>query len=156
MIRRATVLLVCCWTCVLTWAQSPAEMKSITDQLAASVYTGPSMATLRELTDTFGGRLTGSPAYVGSAEWAAAKFRSYGIQNVKLDPFTIPAGWQRKAASGAMVSPLSRPLSIASLGWSPSTPAGRGRRGCRRSGRSAGSEERRVGKECRSRWSPYH
>jgi hypothetical protein len=82
------------------------------------------MATLRELTDTFGGRLTGSPAYVGSAEWAAAKFRSYGIQNVKLDPFTIPAGWQRKAASGAMVSPLSRPLSIASLGWSPSTPAG--------------------------------
>src|SRR5882757_2794218 len=124
MIRRATVLLVCCWTCVLTWAQSPAEMKSVTDQLAASVYTGPSMATLRELTDTFGGRLTGSPAYVGSAEWAAAKFRSYGIQNVKLDPFMIPAGWQRKAASGAMVSPLSRPLSIASLGWSPSTPAG--------------------------------
>ena len=25
-----------------------------------------------------------------------------------------------------------------------------------RSGRSARSEERRVGKECRSRWSPYH
>src|SRR6267142_3745508 len=37
------------------------------------------------------------------------------------------------------------------------------RRGSRGSGRSsdrarrrAGSEERRVGKECRSRWSPYH
>jgi len=99
-------------------------MKPVTDRLAASVYTGPSMVTLQELTDTFGGRLTGSPAYIGSTEWAAAKFRSYGIQNVKLDPFTIPAGWQRGSASGAMLSPLSRPLSIGSLGWSPSTPPG--------------------------------
>src|SRR2546430_16277996 len=30
-------------------------------------------------------------------------------------------------------------------------------RGCQRGGDRAGrSEERRVGKECRSRWSPYH
>ena len=28
--------------------------------------------------------------------------------------------------------------------------------GVRRSGKSTRSEERRVGKECRSRWSPYH
>ncbi len=110
--------------CVLVWAQPPSEMKPVTDRLAASVYTGPSMATLRELTDTFGGRLTGSPAYQRSADWAAAKFRSYGIQNVRLEPFTIPAGWQRGSASGRMLSPLSRPLSVASLGWSPSTPAG--------------------------------
>ena len=124
MIRRACVLLWCWSFCALVWAQSPAEMKPVTDQLAASVYTGPSMATLRELTDGFGGRLTGSPAYQRSAEWAAAKFRSYGIQNVKLEPFTIPAGWQRVSASGTMLAPLSRPLSVASLGWSPSTPAG--------------------------------
>jgi carboxypeptidase Q len=121
---RLALPLICFLLCVLAWTQSPSEMKPVTDRLAASVYTGPSMATLRELTDTFGGRLTGSPAYASSAEWAAAKFRSYGIQNVKLDPFTIPAGWQRKGASGAMLSPLSRPLSIASLGWSPSTPPG--------------------------------
>src|SRR6266498_3583455 len=30
------------------------------------------------------------------------------------------------------------------------------RRRCCCCGRSARSEERRVGKECRSRWSPYH
>ena len=30
------------------------------------------------------------------------------------------------------------------------------RRPGRRAGEDAGSEERRVGKECRSRWSPYH
>jgi carboxypeptidase Q len=124
MIRRAIMPFVCGWLCVFVWAESPSEMKPVTDRLAASIYTGPSMGTLRELTDSFGGRLTGSPAYQRSADWAAAKFRSYGIHNVQLEPFTIPAGWLRGTASGAMLSPLSRPLSIASLAWSPSTPAG--------------------------------
>lgn len=124
MILRRVVLLLWCSIAAVVWAQQPSEMKPVTDRLAASVYTGPSMATLRELTDTFGGRLTGAPAYQRSAEWAAAKFRNYGIQNVRLEPFTIPAGWQRGSASGALVSPLPRPLNVASLGWSPSTPAG--------------------------------
>src|SRR3981189_3095318 len=112
MIRRAIVPFVCGGLCVVAGAQSPSEMKPVTDRLAASVYTGPSMATLRELTDTFGGRLTGSPAYQRSADWAAARFRGYGIQNVQLEPFTIPAGWLRGTASGAKLSPLSRPLSV--------------------------------------------
>jgi carboxypeptidase Q len=124
MTRRALVLLSCWSLCALAWGQQPSEMKPVTDRLAAAVYTGPSMTTLRELTDTFGGRLTGSPAYERAAEWAATKFRSYGIENVRLEPFTIAAGWQRGSASGAMVSPLARPLNIASVGWSPSTPAG--------------------------------
>src|SRR5208337_5425649 len=109
---------------VAGWAQQPAELKPVTDRLASSIYGGPSMATLGELTDGIGGRLTGSPAYVRATGWAAAKFRSYGIENVRLEPFTIPAGWQRGTASGAMLSPLSRPLYVASLGWAPSTPAG--------------------------------
>jgi carboxypeptidase Q len=109
---------------VLVSAQSPSEMKVVTDQLAASIYNGPSMTTLGELTDTIGGRLTGSPAYVSATEWTAAKFRSYGIENVRLEPFTIAAGWQRGTASSAMLTPLSRPLNVASIGWGPSTPAG--------------------------------
>src|SRR5208283_778380 len=109
---------------VAGWAQQPAELKPVTDRLASSIYGGPSMATLGELTDGIGGRLTASPAYVRATEWAAAKFRSYGIENVRLEPFTIPAGWQRGTATGAMLSPLSRPLYVASLGWAPSTPLG--------------------------------
>lgn len=124
MILRRLVFLSLCLFPAMVWAQSPSEIKPVADRLAGEVYTGPSMATLLELTDTFGGRLTGSPAHQHSAEWAAAKFRSYGIQSVKLETFTIPAGWQRGPASGTMVAPISRPLSIASLGWSPSTPAG--------------------------------
>ena len=122
---RCAVTLSVWWAIpVLAWPQQPSEMKPVTDRLAASIYNGPSMTTLGELADGIGGRLTASPAYVRSTEWAAAKFRSYGIENVRLEPFTIPAGWQRGTASGAMLSPLSRPLNVASLGWAPSTPAG--------------------------------
>lgn len=94
------------------------------DRLVGSVYTGPAMHTLRDLSDGFGGRLTGSPAYNRAAEWAAERFRSYGIANVRLDPFTIPNGWVRGTARGELLTPLSRPLNLESLGWSPSTPAG--------------------------------
>ena len=123
-LRRAIALAVWSAIPVLVWAQTPSELKPVTDRLAASIYNGPSMTTLGDLADGIGGRLTGSPAYVRSTEWAAAKFRSYGIENVRLEPFTIPAGWQRGTASGAMLSPLSRPLYVASLGWAPSTPPG--------------------------------
>jgi hypothetical protein len=123
-LHRAIALTVWWMIPVLASAQSPSEMKPVADQIAGSIFSGPSMTTLGELADGIGGRLTGSPAYVRATEWAVAKFRSYGIQNVKLDPFTIPAGWQRGPATGAMLAPLSRPLYVASLGWSPSTPAG--------------------------------
>jgi hypothetical protein len=123
-LRRVIALAVWSAIPVLGWAQQPSELKPVTDRLAASIYNGPSMTTLGDLADGIGGRLTGSPAYVRSTEWAAAKFRSYGIENVRLEPFTIPAGWQRGTASAAMLSPLSRPLYFASLGWAPSTPPG--------------------------------
>ena len=123
-LRRGIALAVWWAIPVLVWAQQPSDMKPVTDRLAASIYNGPSMTTLGDLADGIGGRLTGSPAYVRSTEWAAAKFRSYGIENVRLEPFTIPAGWQRGTASGALLSPLSRPLYVASLGWTPSTPPG--------------------------------
>jgi carboxypeptidase Q len=117
----ATVLAVSSAIPTLTLAQQPSDSRLVTDRLAASIYNGPSMTTLGELADGIGGRLTGSPAYVRSTEWAAAKFRSYGIENVRLEPFTIAAGWQRGTATASMLSPLSRPLYVASLGWSPST-----------------------------------
>ena len=106
-------------TCV---AAPPDDLQQATNGLASSVLTGPAMTTLRELTDGFGGRLTGSPAYERSAEWAAAKFRSYGIKDVQLEPFTIPNGWQRGYARAEMSTPLHRDLHVESLGWAPSTP----------------------------------
>ena len=105
-------------------AQLTPEIKDTANKLAGSVYTGPLMETERELTDTFGGRLSGSPAHNRATEWAVAKFKSFGIQSAHLEPFTIPNGWQRGSAHATMLSPMNRPLHLESLGWSPSTKGG--------------------------------
>lgn len=104
-----------------SFASNVDELKPDADALVGSIFAGPSMATLGELTDTVGGRLTGSPAYNKAADWAMEKFRSYGLKNVHVEPFTLPNGWLRGTASGRLVAPVSRQLHLESLGWSPST-----------------------------------
>src|SRR5215831_13204047 len=121
--RVFAVFLILFFTTMLA-AESAPDTQETAGRLAGSIYTGPAMSTLRELTDSFGGRLSGSPAYNHAVEWAAAKFRSFGIENVRLEPFIIPNGWVRGSAHGEMLAPLARPLYLESLGWSPSTPAG--------------------------------
>lgn len=121
--RRASFLWAVLVASVLCLAQPVPDLQQSADRLASSVLLGPSMDTLRELSDGFGGRLTGSPAYQHAAEWAAAKFRSYGIQDVRLEPFSIPNGWQRGPAHAEILLPMRRrPLHVESFGWAPSTP----------------------------------
>lgn len=106
-------------------AQQPAEFQQASARLAGSILVnGRAMDYLQNLTEKFGGRLTGTNAYQRSAEWAADQFRAMGIKNVKLEPFTIPSGWDRGYAHGRMLAPMERHISVESLGWAPSTPAG--------------------------------
>ena len=121
--RFSAVLLVS--ACILTVsAQQTGDLQQATSQLAASVYTGPSMKTLRDLTDGIGGRLSGSPAHNRAAEWAQEQFRAAGVPNVHFESFTIANGWVRGTAHAEMLAPFARTLHIDSLGWAPSTPAG--------------------------------
>ncbi|MGB7923217.1 MAG: M20/M25/M40 family metallo-hydrolase [Pyrinomonadaceae bacterium] len=108
---------------------APAQQQDASREAAARIASsillgGQSMNYATELSDTFGGRLTGTTAYQRSAEWAAAKFRAAGIRDVKMEAFKIPNGWDRGWARARMVAPMARPLHIESLGWSPSTPPG--------------------------------
>jgi hypothetical protein len=123
-LRSGAVVLMMLACAGILAAEPAGEIRETTERLAGSVYTGPAMGTLRELSDDFGGRVTGTSAYNHAAEWAASKFRSYGIRNVRLEPFTIPNGWVRGTAHGELLTPGSRALHLESLGWSPSTPAG--------------------------------
>lgn len=80
------------------------------------------MANLTYLCDSIGSRLTGSAALQRANEWTAEKMRSYGLVNVRLEPWTIPEGWQRGTAMARLVEPLAgQPLLVASLGWYPGT-----------------------------------
>jgi hypothetical protein len=81
------------------------------------------MANLTHLSDVIGPRLTGSAALKRANDWAADRMRSYGLSNVHLEPYTIPAGWERGTASLRIVEPDNgRNLTAAALGWTPSTP----------------------------------
>jgi Zn-dependent M28 family amino/carboxypeptidase len=80
------------------------------------------MANLEYLSDQIGARVTGSPQLKQANDWTADMFRKYGLTNVHLEPWTIAHSWTRGTARARIVSPSEHPLTIASAGWSPSTP----------------------------------
>ncbi|HKV41495.1 MAG TPA: M20/M25/M40 family metallo-hydrolase [Blastocatellia bacterium] len=109
----------------LSLAQTPGRLDEISARIAGTILVnGHSLEYDRQLSDGFGGRLTGTDAYNRAAQWAADQFRAAGINNVKLEPFTILHGWDRGYARGEMIAPRRRPLHLESLAWTPSTPAG--------------------------------
>src|SRR5262249_20850072 len=63
------------------------------------------MKNLTYLSDMIGPRLTGSPALKRANDWTAAKMRGYGLSNVHLESWTIPAAWERGSATARIVEP---------------------------------------------------
>ncbi|HEX8650151.1 MAG TPA: M20/M25/M40 family metallo-hydrolase [Pyrinomonadaceae bacterium] len=127
-LKRTLVILTLLLALMLqaaTAQQPEVNLQSAAERITGSILVnGQAMNFVTELSDTFGGRLTGTSAYQRSAEWAAARFRAAGIKDVRLEAFKIPNGWDRGWARARMIAPLDRPLHIESLGWSPSTPPG--------------------------------
>ncbi|HYB34167.1 MAG TPA: M28 family peptidase [Steroidobacteraceae bacterium] len=78
-------------------------------------------AWVSELTTRFGPRPAGSPGEQQAAEWAAARLKALGFDNVHLESFPITA-WVRGSESAQIIAPDRQPLVIAALGESPPTP----------------------------------
>jgi carboxypeptidase Q len=80
------------------------------------------MDTLTELTDSYGGRLRGSPAYAAAAEWARQTLVEWGFERVRFEPGGFPGpGWQVRRFSVEMVEPGYLHVFAQPLAWSPST-----------------------------------
>jgi carboxypeptidase Q len=80
------------------------------------------MKNLQHLSDVIGCRLTGSKNLERANNWTAEKMKSYGLENVHLEPWEIPVGWERGIARMKVVEPeTGRELTIASRAWSPGT-----------------------------------
>ena len=77
------------------------------------------------LTDVHGPRLTGSPNIQKAAEWAAAKLKEWGLQNVALEPWadrgTFTQGWTNDKFYMAAVSPQPFPIHGTPTAWTPGT-----------------------------------
>lgn len=74
------------------------------------------------LTTEVGARLAGSDAEARARDWAVAKFKEIGLENVRVEPFTIP-GWERGVETAQIVTPYPQDLYITALGGSVATPA---------------------------------
>lgn len=80
------------------------------------------LTNLTYLSDVIGPRVTGSENLKRANNWAMEKFKSYGLENVRLEPYTIPAAWERGFARMRMVEPnTNRWLAVASRAWTPGT-----------------------------------
>ena len=77
------------------------------------------------LTDVYGPRLTGSPNTQKAGEWAVAKMKEWGLQNVALekwpDQSMFPRGWANEKFYMAAVSPQAFPIPGTPSGWTPGT-----------------------------------
>ncbi|HLK69311.1 MAG TPA: M20/M25/M40 family metallo-hydrolase [Bryobacteraceae bacterium] len=105
------------------YAQSPdgygnraAIRKAANDHPSAFAY-------LRELSDTIGPRLTGSPQERRAGEWALESMRSAGLQRVHAESWQLEQGWRRQYARCRIISPFPLELIVTSYAWAGSTPA---------------------------------
>lgn len=79
------------------------------------------MQHLDILCNRFGGRLVGSDAYENAAEWAALKFREWGMQ-VIMDPAgSVPVGFNRGPWFGRMLSDNGMILHFATPSYTSGT-----------------------------------
>src|SRR5262249_51225451 len=53
------------------------------------------MKNLTYISDVIGPRLTGSQNLERANKWTAEKMKEYGLENVHLEPWTVPVGWER-------------------------------------------------------------
>jgi len=80
------------------------------------------LKNLTYLSDDIGARLTGSASLRRANDWTALKMQEYGLSNVHLEPWTIPAAWERGRATARIVEPDNgRTLSVAAMAWTAGT-----------------------------------
>lgn len=90
----------------------------------------PIFDDLRYLTDTIGGRPTGSIAMHDALQWGLTRFVDSGFNHAYLDPYTAPRNWLPNIEQGEIIAPNSttihtpRSLRLASIPFSTSTPPG--------------------------------
>jgi hypothetical protein len=73
------------------------------------------------LTDEFGPRLAGTPAYKRSADWALSRMKEIGLADPHLEPWRFGRGWVLDHLVVEMVEPRYMPLIGYAEAWSPST-----------------------------------
>lgn len=101
----------------------PAKYRDVANRIIAAAQADSAGAWNRiaELTDTFGHRLSGSPALEQAIDWTVAAMKRDGLDNVRKEPVMVPH-WVRGAESLELMSPRRQLLPMLGLGGSIATP----------------------------------
>ncbi|HZF11475.1 MAG TPA: M28 family peptidase [Thermoanaerobaculia bacterium] len=116
---------------VLSAGSLPVRAEEPPAQLLARLLAPtPIVADLAELTDTIGGRPTGSPALDRAVEWGLGRFREAGLENVHAEEYVAPRLWLPGPESAEVTQPRApwqpaerAALHVAALAYSSPTPA---------------------------------
>jgi carboxypeptidase Q len=99
-------------------AQDPAALARIRDE---GMNRSRALELFDHLTNVIGPRLTASPAFKQSVNWAAQKLRDYGLSNVQLESWPFGRGWTLEAQIAELTAPRYMPLIAYAEAWSPPT-----------------------------------
>jgi carboxypeptidase Q len=104
-------------------AQAPTQAdEDIARIVGYSMTRGGALSFLETLTDTIGGRITGSPGSRAAAELILKTLKDAGIDSAHLEEYDLTSQWRHGSAAGEVISPVQRALVIGSYGWVPGTP----------------------------------
>jgi hypothetical protein len=79
------------------------------------------MANASELMDGIGPRLTNSENFDKAADWALAKFRSYGLADAHRESYPFGVNWNLDSWDARMVQPRTIEMTAMPVAWSPPT-----------------------------------
>jgi len=80
------------------------------------------MDTLIYLSDVYGPRLTGSPAYYEAAQWAKQRLEGWGLENVHFDSYRDDLrGWEIESYSVEMIEPRYMNITALPDAWTAGT-----------------------------------
>lgn len=87
----------------------------------AAMTRGGAIAFLETLTDTVGGRVTGSSENRTASELILKALKDASYENARFEEYPLESRWSRGPANGRVVSPVERPIVVGSYAWVPGT-----------------------------------
>jgi hypothetical protein len=95
-----------------------AQINKIVDE---GISHSQALKNASELMDGIGPRLTNSENFDKAADWALAKFKTYGLENVHKEAYPFGLAWNLDSWSARMVEPRGVVMRAMPVAWSPAT-----------------------------------
>lgn len=122
--RKMSMGIVLGWIVAVSMvcAQEAVDLSMITRLKEEGFKNSRVMETAAQLTDVYGGRLTGSTAFMEAARWCRDQLESWGLSNAHLEPWGVfGRGWEVERFSAEVTTPFYMNLNAYPKAWTAGT-----------------------------------